>query len=291
MTDRTQHRHDLGYSEVTFSGALPAAAELAERVRRRGWWYFAEYVLTAMRAWLLSALVGAVGNPLVYLLALGLGLGAIVGERTGTVDGVAYLVFVAPGLLVSTVVMSVIGELGYPVLGGFSWNRTFFAAHATPLQPWQIALGHAAAVEIRFVAQSAIFYALMLAFGASPSPWGWLTIGIGALTAAAFGAPIMAFSASRESAGDGAFVLIQRFVVMPMFLFAGTFFPLEAMPGYLHWIGWISPIWHGTQLSRLASYGSAVPGWLVAVHLCFLAAMTAVGMWLAIRVFTRRLTS
>lgn len=291
MTDPSQHRHDLGHAEVAFSGTLPDPAELAARARRYGWWYFAEYTLSAMRAWLLSVLVAAFGNPLVYLLAMGLGLGAIVSERTGTVDGVPYLVFVAPGLLISTVVMSVIGEMAYPVLGGFTWNRTFYAAHATPLEPWQIAVGHAVAVLLRFVAQSAIFYALMLLFGSSPGAWGWLSIGIGALTAGAFGTPVMAFSASRESAGDGSFVLIQRFVVMPMFLFAGTFFPLEAMPSYLHWIGWISPIWHGTQLCRLVGYGSPVPGWLAAVHLCVLVAMTGVGMWLAMRVFTRRLTS
>lgn len=290
MTD-TQHRTAGDGIDVRYTGALPPAEVLAERVRRHGWWYATEYNLVAAKAWIVGIAAAAIGNPLVYLLAMGLGLGAAVNASTGTVDGVSYLVFVAPALLISTVVMSAMGETTHPVLGGFTWNKTFFAAASTPLEPRQIAGGFFAAILIRFVWQGTIFWVFMLIFGASPSPWSWLVVPIGVLAGASLAGPMMAFSATREDGMDPSFVLIQRFVIMPMFLFAGTFFPLEVMPVYLRWIGWVSPIWHGTQLARVASYASHVPWWLISVHLAFLLVTAAVGLWAATRVFRRRLTS
>lgn len=98
----------------------------------------------------------------------------------------------------------------------------------------------------------------------------------------------MAYSATLKQEGIQ-FVLLQRLVIMPMFLFAGTFFPLASMPIYLQWIGWISPMWHATQLARMAAFGLVVPTWLVVVHVGFLAALIVGGVWAARRTFTRRL--
>jgi lipooligosaccharide transport system permease protein len=116
-----------------------------------------------------------------------------------------------------------------------------------------------------------------------------LTVPIAILAAIAFGAPLMAFSATRERE-DFTFSFIQRFIVMPMFLFAGTFFPLESMPSFLQWIGWISPMWHGSQLARAASFGLPLPGWQIAGHLVFLMTLAGVGLALAVLQFRRRLT-
>ena len=95
--------------------------------------------------------------------------------------------------------------------------------------------------------------------------------------------------ASRLEQDDGWFAIIQRLVIAPMFLFSGTFFPLERLPLALQWIGWISPLWHGTQLGRIAAYGMAEPPLLVAGHLGFLVAMLAIGLGLSWRSFSRRL--
>ena len=99
----------------------------------------------------------------------------------------------------------------------------------------------------------------------------------------------MAFSATRER-DDFSFSFIMRFIMMPMFLFAGTFFPLESMPTYLQWIGWISPMWHGTQLARAASFSMPLTGYQIAMHCGFLLTLIAVGVWLGIVQFRRRLT-
>ena len=283
---------EVDTTRLAYSGRAPAHADMAVRARRSGIWFYAETVLRGMRAFALPIALYAVAQPLLYMVALGVGLGELVDRGSGPVDGVDYLVFVAPALLVSTVVMSVTAEMTYPVMSGFKWMRLYYGPAASPLTPGQIALGHLVAVIIRFVLQGGAFWLIMLAFGAAPSGWAMsmLVVPIAVLTATAFGAPLQAYAATIEDDGYQ-FAFIQRFVVMPMFLFAGTFFPLSAMPVYLHWIGWISPIWHGTQLARWASYGAELSATMAVVHLAFLVGCTVLGVWWATRVYTRRLTS
>jgi lipooligosaccharide transport system permease protein len=279
-------------TRLASSGRVPEPAILAARARRFGWWYFIEYWLVASKAWALSIVLYMGVMPLIYLTALGLGLGTLVDRGAGAgagSDGVPYLTFVGPALLVSTVVMSVGGELTYPVMAGFKWHRLYWGPSATPVSPEQIAVGQLGGVLIRFVVQATIFWAMLLAFGAAPSGWSWLSIPIGVLAAAAVGAPLQAYAASLEDEGFQ-FSFVQRFVIMPMFLFAGTFFPLSVMPVYLQWIGWVSPVWHGTQLARQASYGAVEPFWLTLTHVVVLVVFTAVGVVLARRTYLRRLS-
>lgn len=287
MTERTPGLLDS--NRLAYAGGALPAAEQARIGRRWGWWLYAEYRFTSMRAYLQTILIRAIGLPLLYLSSMGLGLGALVDSGAGRVEGVSYLVFVGPALLVSSIVMEASGEFTYPVMSGFKWQRHFFAATATPVTPAQVALGEVVAVGLRFVADSVLFWLALLWFGAVTSPASVLMILIAPLAALAFGVPLMAFSATQTDEGYQ-FTFVQRFVVMPMFLFAGTFFPLDAMPPYLQWIGWISPMWHGTQLARVVGFGMANPWWLTLLHVVVLLAAVAVGMWAAARQFTRRVT-
>ena len=273
------------------SGRIPPHAEMAARARRFGWWYYAETYLRGMRAYALPIAFYAVGQPLLYLVAMGIGLAALVSGGVGTVDDVDYLTFVAPALLVSTVVMSVSGEMTYPVMSGFKWQRLYYGPAASPVSPGQIAVGHFTAVAIRFTIQATIFWVVMQAFGASTRLLtSLLLVPIGVLAAMAFGAVLQAYAATVRDEGFQ-FSFVQRFVVMPMFLFAGTFFPLSVMPVYLQWIGWISPVWHGSQLARVASYGASVEPWLMVVHVLFLVACVVGGLLAAVRVYRWRLSS
>lgn len=274
---------------LAYSGRIPPHAEMAVRARRLGWWYYAEAYLRGMRAYAVPILFYAIGQPVLYLVAMGIGLAALVSGGVGTVDDVDYLTFVAPALLVSTVVMSVSGEMTYPVMSGFKWQRLYYGPAASPVSPAQIAVGHCTAVAIRFTLQSAIFWVVMQAFGASTQVLtSLLLVPIGVLSAMAFGALLQAYAATVKDEGFQ-FAFVQRFVVMPMFLFAGTFFPLSVMPLYLQWIGWISPVWHGTQLARVASYGADVAPWLLVVHVVFLLACVVGGLLAGTRVYRRRL--
>jgi lipooligosaccharide transport system permease protein len=83
--------------------------------------------------------------------------------------------------------------------------------------------------------------------------------------------------------------MIMRFGITPMFLFSGTFFSLGQMPIYLQWIGWISPLWHGTELGRVLSYGAEEPAWLTVLHVAYPLALCWFGWRATQRVVTRRL--
>jgi lipooligosaccharide transport system permease protein len=236
-----------------------------------------------------SILLYSVGQPVAYLFAMGVGLATLVdAEDAGAFGGVSYLAFIAPALLVSAAVITAAHEFTLPVMDGFKWRRIYYGPHASPLTPQQIAAGQIMAVTLRLLLQSAIYFAAVALFGAAPSGWGWAGIPAATLAGLSFGLPLMAYAASiREDKGQ--FALVMRFIVMPLFLFSGTFFPLDTLPLAVRWIGWISPIWHGTELSRVFSYGYQEPPVLTVVHLVVLGALAALGWILTKRQFIRRL--
>ncbi|TAP44503.1 ABC transporter permease [Arthrobacter sp. S39] len=281
---------------MTEDAALTATAARAHspevsaaRARRWGAFYYAEQVLRVMKGYGWSILMYSVGQPVAYLFAMGVGLATLVdAEDAGAFGGVSYLAFIAPALLVSAAVMTAANEFTFPVMGGFKWRRTYYGPHASPLTPEQIAAGQIIAVTLRLLLQSAIYFAAVALFGASPSGWGWAGIVVATLAGLAFGLPLMAYSASiREDKGQ--FALVMRFIVMPLFLFSGTFFPLDTLPWAVRWIGWISPIWHGTELGRVFSYGYQEPPVLTVIHFVVLMALAALGWVLTRRQFVRRL--
>lgn len=271
-------------SPVVTSTGLDHAA-LARRTRRWGWLQYAGYRQAAEKPFFWTAFVTAIGNPVLYLVAMGLGLGSIV---DADVEGVRYLWFVAPGLLVATVVSTGAQFGTWPIFGGFKWMRNYLAAHATPVEPWQMAMGEGVAISVRMFVQALLFWLVGLAFGAWPTLGSVAIVPIAMLASMAMFAPLMAYAATLEEEGLQ-FTFVMRLIVMPMFLFAGTFFPLASMPVYLQWIGWVSPMWHGTQLARVVSYGLPVPWWLVVVHVVFLVVCVVGGLLVAARTFTRRL--
>lgn len=264
----------------------PAVA--AAKARRWGAFYYAEQVLRVMKGYTWSILMYSVGQPVAYLFAMGVGLASVVETGNAAIGGVSYLVFIAPALLVSAAVMTAANEFTFPVMAGFKWRRTYFGPHASPLTPGQIAAGHIMAVTLRLVLQSALYFAAVALFGASPSGWGWVGILVATLTGLAFGLPLMAYSASITE-DKGQFALVMRFIVMPLFLFSGTFFPLDNLPPAVRWVGWISPIWHGTELGRVLSFGYGEPPLLTVLHVAVLTGMAVIGWVLTRRRFALRM--
>lgn len=260
----------------------------ASKARRFGSWYVAEYYLRTMRRYGDVLLADAIGSPLMYILAMGVGLGSLLTGNQTLFDGVSYLVFIAPALLVSAAVQAAITESTFPVMDGFKWHRIYQGPLVTPVTPAQICQGQMVAILIRLVIQGALFMVVVALFGAVRGPWVPLAILVAALAGMATGLPIFAYSATiREEKGQ--FSIIMRFVFMPLFLFSGTFYPLANLPLFLQWIGWISPVWHGTEVARALMYGHEVAPWLVAVHLGALALLCVVGFVLARRIFVARL--
>lgn len=242
-----------------------------------------------MNSYRWTLLASSVGTPVLYLFAMGVGLATLVDRQAGEAfGGVGYLAFLAPALLASATIMTAATEFTYPVMDGFKWRRGYYGPHASPLGTDQIVNGHIIAVALRLLLTTVIYFAIVAAFGASPSPWGWVTIPVAVLCGLSFGLPLMAYAASVEE-DKGQFALVMRFIVMPLFLFSGTFFPLETLPVFLRWIGWISPLWHGTELGRTLTYGYAQPLELVLVHVLYLGVLAFLGWRLARRTYARRL--
>ncbi|MEV4952389.1 ABC transporter permease [Paenarthrobacter nitroguajacolicus] len=263
----------------------------AARARRWGSFFYAEQVLRVMRNYGWSVILYSVGQPVAYLFAMGVGLASLVDANSeAAFGGVSYLDFVAPALLVSAAVMTASGEFSYPIMDGFKWRRVFYGPHASPLTPQQIASGHIMASSLRFLLQSLVYFVVVAMFGASPSPWGWVSAIVATVAALSFGLPLMAYAASIKQ-DKGQFALVQRFIVMPLFLFSGTFFPLDSLPIAVRWIGWISPVWHGTELGRVFTYGMDQNPLLTITHVVFLLATAIVGWILVRRQFVKRMGS
>lgn len=261
----------------------------AAKARRWGSFYFTEHMLRSMRAYVATIIITSVGNPLLYLFSMGVGLASIVDRSPAShFAGVGYLAYAAPALLVSSAVMTCANEMMFPVMDGFKWRRVYYGPHVTPLVPGQLAAGHVMAVGLRLFVQCTVFFLIMLAFGAALSPASWLVVPIGVLAGMAFGTPLMAYAA-KILEENFQFSMIQRFIIMPLFLFSGTFYPLETMPVGMQWVGWVSPLWHGNQLGRAATIGITEPGWLVAVHVVYLLALGGAGIAWARRNYTRRM--
>jgi lipooligosaccharide transport system permease protein len=272
------------------SGTRSTGSEVRyARSRRWGAWYVAEHELRRIPGYRWSMLATAIGSPLLYLLAFGVGLATLIKSGgTAGIDGVSYAQFVIPAFLCAGAVQTATEEFTFGVLLGFKWNETYLGMNAGPITPRQIAGGHILFTVIRMTFTSGIFLAIAMAFGAIRFPEGLLVLPIAVLGGLAFGIPLAAYSTTiREDRGQ--FAVIGRTIVLPMTLFSGTVFPITQLPIWLQWIGWISPLWHSTQLARDVSYGHVEPGWLILVHVAVLIALIVVAALIQVHLTVKRL--
>jgi lipooligosaccharide transport system permease protein len=160
--------------------------------------------------------------------------------------------------------------------------------YATPLSPRDIALGNLGWMALRLAMIATVFTAVIVALGAAHSPLVVLGIPVAVLTGMAFAGPIAAFSATQRTPNK--FNVIFRFGITPLFLFSGTFFPIDGLPAPIQAVAWLSPLWHGVDLSRGVVLGTIGDRPLVmALHLIVLTAIVVVSSWATIRTIERRL--
>lgn len=261
-----------------------------ERIQRLGAFYIAAARLRSMSKWKAIIAVVDIGNPLFYLIAVGIGIGVLVEQSSGTTgtNGIKYIAFIAPALLVNSVISAVMDECVFPTIEGFKWRKLFFAQNATPISGRQIAIGVYLAALARGILSVTIYYLLLLIFNIIDFGVSAVLIPIALLGGGAFGALIL-FAASKTEKDDQFFSILGRLVVMPMFLFSGTFFPLSLMPIFLQPIGWISPLWHAVELGRAAAFDYGLSTGMVVIHLVVLISALATGLILAMRQFEARL--
>jgi lipooligosaccharide transport system permease protein len=270
------------------------SAKILDVSQARMWapWFVAEYRLRNMSKWLGAIVAFGLGNPLLYLLSVGIGIGALVDNTVGADNpiGVPYLTFLAPALLATAAIQAAMDETTFPTMQGFIWDKSFFSMISTQLTARDIVGGIMIASSIRCSFNTLIYAGVLVLFGAIPIASVPVLVFAAIFAGISFAAVMLAVTSFVKN-DDGFFAIIGRFVLTPMFMFSGTFYPLESLPIYLQWVGWISPVWHSTNLGRNLSYGLEVAPWLLAVHVIFMAGLLLLAMFVATRKFGSRLSA
>lgn len=218
-------------------------------------------------------------EPLFYLFSIGVGIGELVGRVTGP-GGVLveYEAFVAPALLGSAAMNGAIYESTFNIFFKLKYGKIYDAILATPVQPSDIAVGEIAWSLMRGAIYAGGFLVVMATLGYMPSMWGIVALPAAILIGFAFAAVGMAATTFMKSWQD--FDLV-NLVVLPLFLFSGTFYPLSVYPSGFQVFTRFSPLYHGVELIRALTLG--VFDWSIAAHVGFLLAMGAIGVAITAR--------
>jgi len=257
------------------------------KVSKYGTLHVAEARIRNMAKWAGIIFFAAVINPTLYLVSIGIGVGSLIDANKG-VNGVSYLTFLAPALLASAAIQGSSDEVIFPTMAGFKWERTFFGMRSTPITARQISLGLFIAAMARTSISVVIYWIALYYFGALDSPTAWLAMPAALFAGAAMAAVMLALAGKIEKE-DFFFTIVGRFIMIPMFLFSGTFYPLSQMPVFLQFFGWLSPLWHATEIGRFLTYDYPISGPMLLMHFSVLAAMIFFGLTASFRIFAARL--
>jgi len=235
------------------------------------------------RTWIV--LVSGFFEPLFYLLSIGFGLGQLVGSVPGPGGReIPYQLFIAPALLASSSMNGAISEATFNFFFKLRYQKTFDSILSTPLSAADIALGEMGWGLIRGALYTIGFIIVMVVLGIGVSPWLLLTLPAALLISFGFGAVGMAATTFMRTWQD--FDLIQL-VILPMFLFSGTFYPLDAYPEPLRLLVQLTPLYQGVDMLRSLAVGHVDGGLLV--HVVYLTTMGVVGLLIVSRRLDRLL--
>ena len=244
--------------------------------------FITHQALRSRSSWRTTVISGVV-TPAFFLLALGVGLGSLVTDRSGlgTDD---YLSFVGPGLL-ATAAMQQGGQLSlWPTLGALKWEGNYQAALLTPLTAAELATGHLMWIGIRVFVSSTLFTIVLAGFGITSSPLSVLAPFVAVLVGLCFAAPMSAYAATQDN--DMIFSLIVRALLF-LFLFSGVFFPVSQLPLAMQLVAQIMPVWHGVELCRSLMTGDIVV--TDGLRVAYLLVIVLLGWRAALRTFRHRL--
>lgn len=241
--------------------------------------------LVYWRAWRSSMFLSVLG-PVLFLSAMGLGLGSLVDPDVEAFGGATYLAFFATGMLAANCMQSAMFSASYPMMSKITWQKNYEAMLAAPLQVRDIYFGELAWIGATLAQQTIPFFVVMALFGIFDSPLAVLAIPAAILVGLGFAAAVMALTATLKT--DEAYTWLFRFVSTPLFLLSGTFFPISELPGWASVAAQLTPLYHGIELVRGATISelSLVSGlW----HIGYLLLFLAIGVTIGVRNLTRRL--
>ena len=247
-----------------------------------------EYQLLSYRRSYRGSLFSSFVQPALFLAAMGLSLGGIVDQAGagGRLAGGSYLDFLAPGLLAAAGMQAAFSEATFPIIAQIVWVRTFLAMVATPVSATAVVIGQFTWITIRLAMVTGIFTLVIALFGAAHGPGLLLAWPAAILTGLAFAGPIAAWSATRRT--EGSFNILFRFGMTPLFLFSGTFFPVEQLPSVLQPLAMLTPLYHGVALARGFAIGGAEP-LAMAGHVAYLVLLATLGIAASLVTFRRTL--
>ncbi|MFN2484188.1 MAG: ABC transporter permease [Candidatus Limnocylindria bacterium] len=242
----------------------------------RSWRLVQRNLLVYRHGWMI--IFSGFFEPLFYLLGIGFGLGSIVGSLPGPGGAsIPYAAFVAPALLASSCMNGAITDGFFNIFFKLNYQRTYEGVLATPLGVPDVALGEMIWALSRGSLYAAAFLIVMLAMGLVLSPWAILALPAAILVSAAFSAGALAITGFVRKIQD--FDIVMGLVVMPMFLFSGTFFPLYIYPEPVRIVVQLTPLYHGVALLRALTTGAVGPA--VVLDVAYLVVMLAVGLTIA----------
>ncbi len=234
-------------------------------------------VLAYRRMWVVF--VAGFAEPVLYLLSIGVGVGALVGEvALGGGRSVPYEVFVAPGMLASTAMNGAVFDATFNFFVKYKYAKTYDAILATPLGVRDVAIGETTWALLRGALYASAFLLTMVALGLVESWWAVLAVPAAVLIGFAFAGAGLAATTWMRSFVDFDYVTL---AIVPLFLFSATFFPLDRYPDALRWVVRATPLYQGVALERALVLGDV--GWTLLLHAGYLALMGAVGLTVATR--------
>jgi lipooligosaccharide transport system permease protein len=242
--------------------------------------------LVYRRLWHRSIAFGFL-QPVLFLTAMGIGVGALMSRQDlSAFGGVPYIDWIGPGLLAAMAMQTATFESTYPIMNKIMWGRNYEAMLSTPLTTRNLVLGELFWVAFRIGTLATVFLVVLTVFGIVRSPFAILAVPVAMLIGTAFSSCLIAFTSTQKN--DVGFSALFRFVINPLFLFSGTFFPLSNLPDAIEWVAWLTPLFHGVQLIRglvLDSLNLAA----APIHLAYLLVMLGIGVVLADRNLRKRM--
>lgn len=238
-------------------------------VWRRNW--------LAWRRFLPTSLAANLTEPVLGLLALGLGLGLFV-QRIG---GLSFVEFLGPGLLAGGAMMWVTFDLAFGVYDRLHWTRAYHAMIASPLSVEEIVAGEVLWQASRTALFAAGFLLILALFGIPRSLWALGVLGVAALTAVVFAGPAIAVAAAARHEEQLSYYF--NLVIQPTFFFAGVFFPVDALGEGIRTVATVVPLYHAVTLARGLTVGAPPPGPELLAHGAWLVAFAGASLLLPVR--------
>ena len=224
-------------------------------------------------------------EPVLYLLSIGIGVGHLVGDLPiGDGRTVSYAQFVAPAMLAASAMNGALAETTMNFFGKMKYMRLYDAVLATPVTPFQVALGELIWALLRGAVYSVAFLGIMVAMDLTTLGWAIAALPVTVLVGFGFGGLGMALSTFLRGWQDFDYLTVVQF---GLFLFSGTFSPAGDFPPVMRAVVEVTPLYHGVELMRGVTTGS--PQWTMLWHAAYLLALAAVGLWVASRRVVRLL--